>query len=176
MTDNTRLEKLTKVLAVEMTASTGELWRAAIDADSWVTQIYSPTAYISLKLEEWRQPHKLTAWASTPKGIAHLSDDGQMSCNPERQPEAIAADITRRLVAHARAYLVKCKASQDEHDKAERKKQLIKNLIGRYLTNNGRDVFYSDKVHNVEVRGEYIEMRLSISPVDAIRVCKLLKG
>lgn len=178
MTDNARLHELTKLLAVEMTISTGELWRTEINNNWWTTQIHSDTAYISLSLDGYKPPVRLKAWTSTPAFITALRGSETISMNADRDPASLAAYITRRLLTPARVFLVQCRASQDEHDRQQRKEQLIKNLLSHYLLKNQYDTFYSadHKIHSADVRTNYIDMRLSVSPTDAIKIAKLLKG
>jgi len=179
MTDNSRLCELTKMLAVEMTAGTGELWRADIDPDRWTTQIHSDTAYIALSLDGYKPPFRLKAWTSVPDGISPLRSGSEtISMSADRKPASLAVDITRRLLSPAREYLKACIISQNKHDRQQRKEQLIKNLLSQYLCKNQYDTFWSadHKIQSVDIRTDYLEMRLTVSPADALKICKLLKG
>jgi hypothetical protein len=178
MNEKPNLDELTKTLAVEMTASTGELWRARIEPERWSTQIYCETAVISLGIDGYKAPYFVKAWAGTPAGITALRSENVVRCNSNRTPAAIAADLNRRLVDEAKDYLIRCKQSQAENDREERRENLIKNLLSKYLCRNRCDTFYSadNKIHSLEIRTDYIEMRLTVSPTDAVRICKLLRN
>lgn len=56
MNEKPDLDQLTKILAVEMTARTNRIWRARIDPDRWVTQIYTDEAVINLTLTAIMRP------------------------------------------------------------------------------------------------------------------------
>lgn len=126
----------------------------------------------------YHAPYFVKAWTGTPPGVASLRCASVIRCNANREPTSIASDIQRRLLDEAITYLIECREAQDKHDRQERKEKLIKNLLSKYLNNNRYDVFYSadNKIHSVDVRTSYIEMRLTVSPTDAVRICKLLSG
>jgi len=179
MTEKPDLAQLTQTLAVEMTAITGTIWRADIDPDRWANHIFTETAYISLSIDGYSAPYRLKAWASTPRGIASLIDHETISMSIDRQPAALAADIKRRLLPHAQSYLIECKQHQDRIDQQTRKENEIRKALSKYLKYiEFNKSFYSanNKIHNVEIRTSEIEMRLTVTPAEAIKVCKLLKG
>ena len=107
MPEKPDLAKLTHELAVEMTASTGTLWRAIADPDRWTTTIYTDEAYLALSIDGYSAPYHLKAWASTPRGISPLHDNEVIRMNADRPLAAIAKDITRRILPHARAFAVR---------------------------------------------------------------------
>ena len=179
MTEKPDLAQLTITLAVEMTASTGELWRADIDPERWSNHIHTDDAYISLSIDGYSAPYHLKAWATTPRGITSLIDHEVISMSIDRQPTSLAADIKRRLLPHAKEYLIECKQHQDRIDQQTRKENLIRKALSKYLRYvDWNKSFYSanDKIHSVEIRTNNIEMRLTVTPAEAIKVCKLLKG
>jgi hypothetical protein len=179
MSENEQLYELTKTLAVEMTARTGDLWRANIDPERWTTQIYTATAWITLSIYRTHlKPTRLKAWSSVPKGINPLSDKDVMSVDATRTPSAIAADIHRRLYAHAQEYLKDCSDAQAIQDTRNRKEQLKKNLLSRYLTKGYYDNFHSEngKINKAEIRSNDVEMKLSVTMTEALKICRLLQG
>lgn len=124
------IDQLTKILAVEMTARTGELWRAVLDADHW-NHIESPTACLSLR-EDWRS-HRLSIHATTPGKMRQRTTGETITCDPGRKAEAIARDIESRILAHARAHLIQSREYDAEQTREKNAEKLRGKMIQKYL-------------------------------------------
>jgi hypothetical protein len=173
--DNEYIHNLTKILAVEMTARTGNIWRANIDPDRWTTQIYCDTAYIALSTRDYPKPQRLKLWPTTSPGVNQRSSYDHITLDPKRQPAQIAADIARRLLPQAEKYLVECKASQDAQDRQNTKEQLIRNLLQPYLKHEGMyRIMHGDNI-KAEIRTNTVEMKIQATPSQALAICKLME-
>jgi len=140
--NNLDLDTITKILAVEMTARTGELWRAVIDPNNW-NYITSPTACLSLR-EDWRT-HRLTIHATAPKGTREKTNGESITCDPSRTAEAIARDICARLLPHARAHLIESMEYNTEKTLEANAKHLRESLIKKFCPFESNGKFYSGK-------------------------------
>jgi len=126
---NLNLDAITKTLAVEMTARTGELWRAVIN-DS-INALQSETAYMSLS-EDWRT-HRLRVHAYAPHTIRERTTGETITADPGRKPEAIAADICSRILQHAREHMTESIEYDRERKQKEAEKQLRLHFLKKYL-------------------------------------------
>ena len=119
-----------KVLAVEMTVRTAELWRVVIHEER-DPDIESASAYLHLH-EHWRDK-RLMIGASVPRGMREKRNSESITCNPDRKPETIAADICNRLLTHARAHLLESREYDQERRKEEAEKKLRLHFLRKYL-------------------------------------------
>ncbi len=173
------LAELTKELAVELTAICTEIFRAEIDPERWTTRLTSANACLTVSLDESHKQKRVKVWASTPQGIAPLSDYEVITLSADRTPAAMAQDIKRRLYDHAKEYLIECTTRQNETDKQNRKEELIRKLLKPYLPHEGMyKKLYSNDAPSIraEIRSTYIEMKIDATPTQAIKILKLLKG
>lgn len=136
------IDHLTKILAVEMTARTGELWRAVIEADQW-NHIESPTACLSLR-EDWRT-HRLSIHATAPRQVREKTTGETITCDPGRTAEAIARDIESRILKHARTHLVESVQYDAEKTREKNAKNLREKMLRKFLPYESNGKFYSGK-------------------------------
>ena len=123
------LPRLCKLIAVEMTVRTGELWRVIEHPEKW-THIESPSACLQLR-EAWRT-HRLEIHATAPHGIREKTLGETITADPNRQPETIARDICARILDHARAHLTESHAWHTQKTHEEAAANLRKSLIKRF--------------------------------------------
>lgn len=140
------INQVARNLAVEMTARTGELWRALIKAED-NPALQSPTAFFQLS-EHWNT-HRLTIHACAPHTIRERTTGETITADPERKPEAIAADICSRILAHAREHMLESIAYDQERKQKEAEKQLRLHFLKKYLPRE----YQSEKLCNSDNRG-----------------------
>jgi hypothetical protein len=142
MTKPFNLDALAKLLAVEMTARTGELWRAVIN--DHITHIESESACLSLS-DHWKT-QRLTIHATAPQGMREPRTGETITADPQRKPEAIAADICSRILTHAREHLAESKGYDAQQARVRNAKQLRARMIQKYLpTEYQNEKFCSSK-------------------------------
>lgn len=123
------LPHLCRLIAVEMTIRTGELWRVIEHPDRW-THIESATACLSLR-DDWRT-HRLAIHATAPHGVQEKTTGETITANPNRQPEAIARDICARILDHARAHLIESHAWHTKKTHEEAAAHLRESIMRRF--------------------------------------------
>ena len=174
---NLDLDRICKMLAVEMTASTGELWRIVPETDQYRPQIVSPSACLLIG-EDWRT-HRLNITADAPRGMKERTRGESITCNPKRAPEAIARDITARILQHARAHLSESIQYDNQQRKEEAAALLRESLMSQFTDKkyNGK-LYKSSKDRNRQMWVEInnydnsatVEIRLPFA--DALRLIK----
>lgn len=127
---NLNLDQVCKMLAVEMTASTGELWRIVPETDQYRPQIVSPSACLLIS-EDWRT-HRLNITADAPHGIRERTRGETITCDPKRAAEAIARDIKTRILQHARAHLAESILYDTEKRKKEAAAHLRESIMSQF--------------------------------------------
>lgn len=133
----TPLDETTKILAVEMSIITGEIWRAEFDDNYRYPQIFSPSAY--LYLMETYPRGRMEIRASAPRKMREKRTPEKITVDPNRTPEAIAQDITRRLLPHARAHLLESIKYHNEKEKEEATKKLTDRYLQKELPHEWRN-------------------------------------
>lgn len=139
MTEQTP-EAIAAPLAVELTIITGELWRVHNDAERW-TQIYSPTAWLSL-YTGYDIRGRVAIKATAPREMREPVTGERITCALDRTPEAIARDITARLLPTARAHLEKSKAYDLQKRKEDAAANLRKSLIRQFAPEEWNNQFH----------------------------------
>lgn len=171
--------ELMKNLAVEMTARTGELWRAIIEER--IGYLQSDSAYLYI-VKVWNM-QRIQIRASAP---CREHQSGQsITCDMTRHPEAIARDIEQRLLEHARQHLKGAKAYDLKKRKEEAEENLRRNLIKQYIPRSQyhNDKFYTNtpkrkSKNNLWAHIEYdneIKIEISLPIKEAIKLIKHLK-
>jgi len=174
------INQFAKTLAVEMTARTAELWRAVIEPER-NPNIQSPSACLHLN-EHWHS-HRLTVSASVPHGMREMKSGETITCDPNRKPEAIAADICNRILPHARAHLIE----SAEYDRERRQKEAEKNLRLHFLKKYLPREYQTDKLCNstsMKAANIYahltydnlVNLEITLSLREALQILELLKG
>lgn len=179
--DKINIDQMTKILAVEMTARTGELWRAMIDPDHW-NHIQSDTACLSLR-EDWRT-HRLAIHATAPDKMREKTTGESITCDPTRTAEAIARDIETRLLAHARAHLIESKEWDAEQTRQKNASALRGRMIKKYLPNEYQnDKYctdadrYQERVYAHPTYDNLINIEINLPLPEALKLLKqLTKG
>jgi len=133
--DNNDLTKTAKMLAVEMTASTGELWR--VHSEDHRTAIYSPSAYLSL-YTGYGMRGRVEIRATAPREMREPTHGEKITCALDRTPEAIARDIITRLLPSAREHLTKSKAYDHQKRKEEATHNLKEKFLAKFLPHEWR--------------------------------------
>jgi hypothetical protein len=142
------LDQLTKILAVEMTARTFELWRAVITENC--NHLESPSACLSLS-DHWHT-HRLIVCACTPAGMLQSRTGESITCDPARKPEAIAADICTRILPDAKSHLKQCVDYDKKRRQEEAEKKLRLNFLKKYLPREyQREKLCNDSPHRSNV-------------------------
>jgi len=180
MTDTLNLDAIAKVLAVELTARTGETFRAVIEAER-NPNIESPRACFHL-CEDWRT-HRLMINATVPNGMREKKTAERMTVDPRRTAEAIARDIETRLLTHAREHL-KESAEYDRERKQEiAEKNLRLNFLRKYLPRE----YQPDKLCNATsmrtaniyaqiTYDNLIELEIRLPLKQALQILEIMKG
>lgn len=171
---NVNLDQLSKILAVEMTARTGDLWRAIIDPER-DPQIESSTACLSLS-ETW-DTHRLRITPSAPHGTRECRVNDSITCDPKRAAEAIARDICARILPQAIKHL----AESIEYDRAQKQKdaaeKLRKNLLKRFTPKEYHEGRLTDG-KGLWTRMTYenkVQIEITVSLPEAMQILKFLK-
>lgn len=140
------IETIAKHLAVEMTARTGELWRAVITEERH-PQIMSQGACLNLS-EDWRT-HRLRIHATAPHDIRERTTGETITADPKRSYEAIARDIENRILAHAREHLAESRQYDEQRRQEEAAAHLRKSIMQQFAEEeyNGK-LHKSSKDHN----------------------------
>lgn len=179
---NIDIDQITKTLAVEMTARTGELWRATTDINQW-NRIESPSACLLLR-EDWRT-RRLRIHASAPAKMREKTTGETITCDPNRTAEAIARDIENRLLQHARAHLVESIEWDAEQTREKNAQQLRGKMVKKHLPNEANGKFYSDsKADKYRPRvwaeltyGKMVNIEVNLPLAEALQLLKqLTKG
>jgi len=179
------INEIAAALAVEMTIITGEIWRTIPDTDehNQRPQIFSPSAYLFIYLN-WDK--RLSISASTPRGMKTCKTAKSITCDPKRTPEAIARDITARLLPDAREYFAESKAYDHQQRKEEATNALIDKMLQKYLPHkwrNGGNEKFTNEYHKtanapeVEACRNYenqIEIQVTLAIKPALELLKQL--
>jgi hypothetical protein len=177
------LNPIIKNLAIELTIATGELWTTRIDRSEWNQRPHadSPTTTLYF-FQEWNKKNRLSIKASAPEGMREKTNGESISCDLTRTPQAIAQDIARRLLPHARAHLAESKAYDLKKRKEEARNNLINNLIMRYLPEKYNGKFFSKKkagkylsrIIAETTHDDLINIEINLPLKDALKLLKQL--
>lgn len=174
------INQVARTLAVEMTARTGELWRAMIRPNH-NPQIESPTACLCVSYH-WRTG-RLDIHAGSPPEMLERKTGETITCNPERKPEAIAADICARLLTHAREHLRESAEYDRQRRQEEAEKILRLNFLRKYLPSE----YQHEKLCNSNHRGpaniyasltydNEVKLEITLPLREALKVLKQITG
>lgn len=133
-------EELAAPLAVELTIITGEIWRA-FTSEQHQPQIISPSACFTLS-QSWNARERVTIKADAPKGTHTKTRGRSITCALDRKPEAIARDITARLLPHALEYFTESANYDKEKRKEEAAANLKENFIKQFTDEKYNGKFY----------------------------------
>ena len=174
------LDAMTKILAVEMTARTGEIWRAVI-TDRF-NHIESPSACLSLN-EHW-QNHRLTIHAAAPPEMKEPRIGETITADPKRTPEAIARDIENRILTHARAHLAESREYDAEQRRQEARRKLRNKMLMKYCpkeyqhekfcTITGSQSGYIERVYAHPTYDNLINIEINLPLPEALKLLKQL--
>ena len=123
-------------LAVELTIITSELWRVQPETESTFLQIFSPTAFLSMRTG-YDVRGRVQITASEPREMKSPKRGESITYALDRTPEAIARDIYARLLPAARAHLAESKI----YDHEQRKEKAIKALREKYIKKYLPDIY-----------------------------------
>jgi len=152
---------LSKKLAVEMTARTGELWRTEI-TDERNPHIYSQSAWLRLS-ESWKTRGRLIISASAPREMREAKNGESVTLDPSRPAAALAADIDRRLLQSAQTHLSESAAYDLKRRKTESAENLRRSLIKRFAPKEG----HNGKLYKpASVKGRFTGLYVDIHDYD----------
>lgn len=179
------LNPIVKNIAVELTIITGELWTARADNSNYNQRPHadSPTATLYFS-QDWRTKSRLTIRADAPAEIQEPRTGESITCDLTRTPQAIAQDINRRLLPHARTHLAESKTYDLSKRKAKACENCRDNLIKKYLPEEYNGNFFSKKkagkngyksrVIASPTYDDMIEIELNLPLPEALKLLKQL--
>lgn len=143
---DTPLNPIVQKIAVELTIITGEIWRTRPDTSEWNQRPSADSESASLYFyQAWNQKNRIAIKASAPEAMREMTTGESITCDLTRTPEAIAQDIARRLIPHARAHLAESKAYDLKERKKKARENCRSNLIKKYLPEEYNGKFFSKK-------------------------------
>ena len=178
---NFNLESMCKSLAVEMTARTGELWRAIFHEDR-NPQIQSASACLTLS-EDWRT-HRLNIHACAPHTMREKTTGETITADPKRTAEAMARDIESRILKHARAHLAESIQYDYERRQEEAAAHLRESLMKRFAPEKYNGKLYTQRTRDHDRRmwidiinyDNSAKLEIHLPFAEALKLVKLIKG
>lgn len=116
---NKHLLEIAKSLAVELSAADfPHLWRVVRGRRDWWQKLKTEDAWITIQENSGR----LIVTSDRPRQMKTAGNSERITCSLDRPLQAIAQDITRRLLPNARDYFARCreytrnwKKEQEDH-------------------------------------------------------------
>lgn len=134
------IKNLSLNLAVEMTARTGDMWRYY--TSERMDYIFSPSAYLQIN-KPWNG-YRVKIKSTLPQELQAPRGSESITCDLNRTPEAISADICRRLLNSAMQFLHDAKIYTHQRRKEKNIINLRKKILAELLPNNSA---YNDKFY-----------------------------
>jgi hypothetical protein len=104
--NNLHLLEIAKSLAVELSAADfPHLWRMTRSRGDWWQELKTDDAWLMIQENGGR----LVIASDRPRQMKTAGNAERITCSLERTPQAIAQDITRRLLPNAREYFARCR-------------------------------------------------------------------
>lgn len=168
------LRALSMELAAELSAADfPNLWRIGKKSDAWYQQLTTRDAWLMLSVENSR----VVVSADRPREMARAEYPEKITVDANRTPEAIAKDITRRLLPAARKHFQKCReATRKEKERKQAHTVLLNRLQQFTRWKNTHDEgkrtqwyshrtkadLYSDEIYELRIEKPTIEEALQI--------------
>jgi hypothetical protein len=172
------MNEIIKALAIELTIITGETWRT--DLTERHNHLRSESAHLYI-YQQWNTKNRLNFRASVPQEMKELRTTADISCSIDRTPQAIAQDISNRLLPHARKHLAESTTYDLQERKKDAKNNLRKNLIMRYLPKEYDDKKfctdtkgYKERIYAHETYNDLINIEINLPLPAALKLLKLI--
>lgn len=172
------IKQISKVLAVEMTARTGELWRSRHKVGRYWSEIYSPSAW--LMLSDGRN-NRLEIQSTRPQQMVWATTGEKITVDSSRTPEAIARDIENRLLKNARHVWSASRTETKIYNNKKNNTLATVHLFRKYISSKNINGTSAD-LHTKTARIRINENKVSdldiryITNEQAIQIMKILEG